>query len=75
MIELSQLNGITVVVNCDLIETIESIPETKVSLTTGKYFLVAENREEVVNKVVAYRRRILKDLFEVHIEYTQVSKC
>ena len=67
MIELSQLNGITVVVNCDLIETIESIPETKVSLTTGKYFLVAENREEVVNKVVAYRRRILKDLFEVHI--------
>jgi flagellar protein FlbD len=67
MIELTQLNGITVIVNCDLIETIESIPETKVSLTTGKYVLVAENREEVISKVVAYRRRILKDLFEVNI--------
>lgn len=67
MIELTQLNGITVIVNCDLIETIESIPETKVSLTTGKYVLVKESREDVVEKIVAYRRRILKDLLEVHI--------
>jgi flagellar protein FlbD len=67
MIELTQLNGITVVVNCDLIETIDSIPETKVSLTTGKYVLVKENRDEVVDKIVAYRRRILKDLIDVRI--------
>lgn len=67
MIELTQLNGITVIVNCDLIETIESIPETKVSLTTGKYVLVNESRDAVVEKVVTFRRRVLKDLLDVRI--------
>lgn len=60
MIELTQLNGSTLIVNCDLIETIESIPETKVSLTTGKYVLVAENREQIIDKVVDFRRRVLE---------------
>ncbi|MDP4109845.1 MAG: flagellar FlbD family protein, partial [Bacillota bacterium] len=39
VIELTYLNGIPFVMNCNLIETIESIPETKVMLTNGKYFL------------------------------------
>lgn len=62
MIELTQLNGTLFTLNSDLIETIENIPETKVLLTNGKYFLVCEKREEIVRKVVDYRRRIYKDL-------------
>lgn len=64
MIELTQLNGTTVMVNCDLIETVENIPETKVSLTTDKYLLVAETREEISEKIIAYRRRIFQGLFD-----------
>lgn len=62
MIELTQLNGHPFTLNSDLIETIENIPETKVLLTSGKYFLVKETREEVIEKVIVYRRRIFKNL-------------
>lgn len=58
MIELTNLNGVPFVLNSNLIETIESIPETKVTLTTGKYFLVSEMRDEIVKKVIAYNRQI-----------------
>jgi flagellar protein FlbD len=62
MIELTQLNGTRFVLNCDLIETIENIPETKVALTNGKYFLVLEKREEIIQKVIAFRRSIFKNV-------------
>lgn len=66
MIELTQLNGISFTLNCDLIETVENIPETKISLTNGKYYLVEETREEIKRKVVAYRHRILKNIFTMN---------
>lgn len=58
MIELTNLNGVPFVLNCNLIETIESIPETKVTLTTGKYFLVNEVSEVIIKKIIAYNRQI-----------------
>ncbi|QEY34337.1 endoflagellar protein [Caproiciproducens galactitolivorans] len=61
MITVTNLNGTSFVVNSNLIETIESIPETKITLTTGKYFLVAENSEEIVQKVILYNREIFKN--------------
>ncbi|MCI1965320.1 MAG: flagellar FlbD family protein [Oscillospiraceae bacterium] len=62
MIELTQLNGTTFMLNCNLIETVESIPETKISLTTGKFFLVQEEQKEVLKKIVAYQRMIYKNM-------------
>ena len=67
MIELTQLSGGSIVVNCDLIETIENIPETKVSLTTGKYILVSEDRKEIIRRIIEYRRRILDEMIHVHV--------
>ncbi len=58
MIELTNLNGIPFILNCNLIETIESIPETKVTLTTGKYFLVNELQEDIIKKIISYNRQI-----------------
>lgn len=62
MIELTQLNGTPFMLNCNLIETVENIPETKISLTTGKYFLVREEREEILRKIIAYQRMIYKKM-------------
>ncbi|QAT50684.1 endoflagellar protein [Caproiciproducens sp. NJN-50] len=62
MIELTQLNGTPFMLNCNLIETVESIPETKISLTTGKYFLVQEEREDILRKIIAYQRMIYKNM-------------
>ena len=47
MIEVTRLNGTTVLINSDLIETVEETPDTVISLTTGKKFIVKESRQEV----------------------------
>lgn len=60
MIELRQLNGESFILNSSLIESIENIPETKIQLTTGKYYLVLESREEIVKKVIAFQRKIFQ---------------
>ena len=61
MVELTNMNGVTFVLNRRLIETIELIPETKVTTTTGKYFLVREKPEEIVQKVIAYNQKIFQN--------------
>lgn len=58
MIQLTDLNGRSFCLNCNLIETLESIPETKVSLTNGKYFLVSNTCEDVIEKVIRYNRLV-----------------
>lgn len=58
MIELIDINGRPFFLNCNMIETLESIPETKVSLTNGKYFLVSNTCEEIVQKVILYNRSV-----------------
>ena len=58
MIEVTRLNGTTVLINSDLIETAEETPDTVISLTTGKKFIVKESRQEVKNLVKSYKRDI-----------------
>lgn len=59
MIGLTRLNRSTFVLNCELIETIEATPDTIISTISGKKLVVAETVEEVVEKVVQYKNRIL----------------
>ena len=58
MIEVTRLNGTTVLINSDLIETVEETPGTVNSLSTGKKFIVKESRQEVKNLVKSYKRDI-----------------
>lgn len=55
MITLTRLDGSTFYLNSDLIETIESTPDTVVTLTTGKKFVVRETGEEIWRKIRAWR--------------------
>jgi len=62
MIELTKLSNKQdekIVVNADLIEFVERTPDTLISTTTGKKLMVKETVEEVVEKVVVFRRRCL----------------
>jgi flagellar protein FlbD len=59
MIPLVRLDGSEVVVNADLIATVEKTPDTMLTLTTGHHLLVKESVEDVVARVVDYRRSIL----------------
>ena len=62
MVTLTKLNGSTVVINAELIETLEATPDTIITLTNGKKFLVKEDTNEVARRVVEYRRETLKNL-------------
>jgi len=58
MIRLTRLNRVPLVVNSDLIEHIETTPDTVIALTTGQKFMVLETPDQVVDRVVAFRRAI-----------------
>jgi flagellar protein FlbD len=57
MIELSLINGTSIVLNSDLIEFLEATPDTVVSLCNGRKYIVRESISEVVDKVVDFRKR------------------
>ena len=58
MIELTDLSDRSFVLNSELIESITSIPETKISLTNGNYYLVKETPSEIIEKVVRYKKSL-----------------
>ena len=58
MIELTKINGVKILINPDLMETVEETPDTVISLTNGKKIIVKERRQEVKNLVKSYKRDI-----------------
>ena len=59
MITVTRLNHSQIVLNSDLIEQIETTPDTVISLTTGQRIMVLESTEELVQKIIEFRRSIL----------------
>lgn len=60
MIRLTRLNSSSFVLNCDLIEIMESTPDTVITLSNGKKYVVAESIEEVVAMVIQYKGSIFR---------------
>jgi flagellar protein FlbD len=58
MVRLTRLNHAPLVLNSDLIEHIDSTPDTVITLTTGQILRVRESAEEVVERIVEFRRKI-----------------
>jgi flagellar protein FlbD len=56
MIRLTRLNHSALVVNSDLIEHIEATPDTVLSLTTGQKITVLETTDEVIDRIIYFRR-------------------
>ena len=59
MIKLTRLNNSTIHLNPDLIKSIEETPDTIISLVNGDHYLVLEKTEEIIEKIIAYRVKIL----------------
>lgn len=64
MIELTRLNDRKIVINSDLIESVEETPDTVITLTTGKKIIVKENRQKVRNLVILFRQEINSRIFK-----------
>jgi flagellar protein FlbD len=58
MIRLTRLNKVPLVLNSDLIEHIDVTPDTVITLTTGQILRVRETADEVVRRIVEFRRSI-----------------
>lgn len=60
MIRVTRLNGAELVLNADLIESLESTPDTIIALINGKKLVVTEAVDDVIDKIVEYRQLIFK---------------
>ena len=58
MIRLTRLNQAPIVLNSDLIEHIEVTPDTVISMTTGQVFRVREDPDDIIARIVEFRRRV-----------------
>lgn len=58
MIDVTKMNGLEFTINADLIEVIEEVPDTIITLTTGKKIMVKESRLQIKNLVKRYKREI-----------------
>jgi flagellar protein FlbD len=74
MIYVTRLNHTPVVLNCDLIEHMETTPDTVISLTTGQKFMVLESAEEIIDRVVQFRHLIMNGLPQIRSASDSVSE-
>lgn len=58
MIKVTRLNNKEVYVNPDLIETLESTPDTVITLTTGHKIIALESIDELIDRIVQYKRKL-----------------
>ncbi|WZL74848.1 flagellar FlbD family protein [Clostridiaceae bacterium 35-E11] len=66
MIVVTRLNGKEYVLNSDLIEFIESTPDTTITLTTGKKIIVLEPIDEIIDKIIQYKQNIFSKAIIAH---------
>jgi flagellar protein FlbD len=59
MIQLTRLNSASLTVNSDLIKYVEQSPDTVITLLNGEKILVRESAEEILERVIQFRRRLL----------------
>ncbi|NLU51836.1 MAG: flagellar FlbD family protein [Clostridiaceae bacterium] len=57
MITVTRINNTQLVINADWIETVESTPDTVITLTNGKKYVVTETVEEIVDRVIKYKQK------------------
>lgn len=59
MIQLARLHDAGhIVVNADLIETIEACPDVTITLVTKRRFVVANTLDDVIDRIIEYRQRV-----------------
>ena len=59
MINVSRINGDQIAINDELIEFMEETPDTVITLTTGKKFVVKESTNEIMERIVDFRKQYM----------------
>ncbi len=59
MIALTRINGKVFVLNAELIEVLEQTPDTVITLVNGNKYVVSESVDDIIDKIVKYRKRLI----------------
>ncbi len=62
MITITKLNDKEIIINSELIELIEANPDTTITMSTGRIIIAKESVDEVIERAVAYKRKIFGKL-------------
>ena len=63
MIKLTRLNETELIINAEMIEFVEAIPDTIISLASGKKIMVGETVDVVIERVIEYKRSYSQTVF------------
>jgi flagellar protein FlbD len=66
MIKLTRFDGSEVAVNAELVKFVEAAPDTIVTLTSDQKLLVLETVDEVIERVIEFKRLVYGSLPEIH---------
>ncbi len=58
MIKLTRLNGQAIMVNADLIESVETTPDTVITLVSGNKLIVRDPMEEIQARIIEFKRKL-----------------
>jgi len=62
MIRVTRINRSPLILNSDLIEHMETTPDTVISLTNGQKYVVLEAADDIVERVVEFRQRLYSEI-------------
>jgi flagellar protein FlbD len=57
MIYVTRLNKSQIILNCEWIETIEATPDSVITLSNGKKYVVSESVEEIIKRIIEYKQK------------------
>ena len=60
MIPVTRIDGSPILLNEELIESIEQTPDTVLSLTNGHKLMVRDTPSDLVQRCIEYRRLVLR---------------
>jgi flagellar protein FlbD len=69
MIQLTRLNNSPLIVNSDLVKFVEQSPDTVITLVNGEKILVREKADEVLTRIVEFRRSVLQGIVGVRTDF------
>jgi flagellar protein FlbD len=75
MIKAHRLNGQAVIINAELIESIESVPDTVINLYTNNRLVIKESMDEVYGMIMEYKRAINKPTIDNLTKSNILNDC
>jgi flagellar protein FlbD len=64
MIKVHKINGEEIVINAELIETVEAVPDTILNLYSGHRYVVKESVDQIKDMVIEYKKYITSPSFK-----------